>query len=952
MSDGRPTSADGRPLKRQSKGTSNTTSFRLATLAALTLYSGLLVISQASTGILGVSAAPSVVSAELSEAPSIFLAKRHGDHEHEDEQPEEHMTSTMHMEDSHDEHHHEHPVTSPHHTESSHSHGHGHSHAPAPHVPSMQEIGSSPFITPYFVGAHTGGHSHGNSNAPPEIYLNETNLLMNKGPEPLSYLEWDFDYGLGAQDALRHFTSQAFQDAAKGSKYGVMGVLGDRYRTLLDEVDPDQLARVTQDIASRVGTSEEPLQPGRHKWLMLLHIVGASVSCFVLLPLSLFLRAAKSSLAPLASLVYLSSLTGSLLLSSLYKALTPRLYPSNAHGSMGWTVLWISVACLGGDIFSLAWKMLQVISSAGGSGTQKLRSLFRIATSGEKSSGAEQYAPMDPEEEERMLSSGDDRVTGQRPQHSHRVHFSTDDQDSPRYSTESPNWSGSGSTAAPSYSDGAASPTSTLIGSQGRQGRQSSLTEAIASAQFPWKLTSPTSSYQSHPSAVANWTRDTSAAGLPIKKTRHSRATIVKNILHYTHVVVSRALPIVSFAAAYTGLAVYTGTCRQPYKNVCLAHGIKGGIFFWYGLLTFGRYLGAYADCGWAWNRRPSPESAGRKGGTSTVAPRWKASMPSAEWVECLVIFIYGATNTWMERFSAQPGDPYTVKQVQHISIAVMYWFAGALGVLLETRWVRNLLSVPVALNHPSAREASSQRVRRGRNADAEQEPIVAAQEAPPSYSGSFNPFPALCVGVTGIAMAAHHQDYLYEVKIHELWGQLLAGFAVLRCITYFFLWLRPPMSILPSRPPTEALASFSLAAGGLVFMISSEEVSFAAMRNGFDDFMAIMCITVAVICFIFALIAGLMIVKAWAVRREMRRSHRSGVASSTRSHSGVEHDGEAQQNEQSQSETVFILGEHGDEEEEKQDNDEMQHAVQTHSTNTNTISPSRHLSASPDGLA
>lgn len=74
-----------------------------------------------------------------------------------------------------------------------------------------------------------------------------------------------------------------------------------------------------------------------------------------------------------------------------------------------------------------------------------------------------------------------------------------------------------------------------------------------------------------------------------------------------------------------------------------------------YGVHSFGRYLGAYADLGWAWNRRPD----GRQG-------------LSAEMVECGLIFVYGITNTWMERFGADPGSPYNVKQVQHISIAVM----------------------------------------------------------------------------------------------------------------------------------------------------------------------------------------------------------------------------------------------------------------------------------------
>jgi len=70
---------------------------------------------------------------------------------------------------------------------------------------------------------------------------------------------------------------------------------------------------------------------------------------------------------------------------------------------------------------------------------------------------------------------------------------------------------------------------------------------------------------------------------------------------------------------------------------------------------------------------------------------------------------------------------------------------------------------------------------------------------------------------------------------MHALWGYSLTGFAILRCLTYFFVWLNPPRSILPSRPPSEALASFLLACGGLLFILSNEEVTFAAMRRGYD---------------------------------------------------------------------------------------------------------------------
>jgi hypothetical protein len=80
---------------------------------------------------------------------------------------------------------------------------------------------------------------------------------------------------------------------------------------------------------------------------------------------------------------------------------------------------------------------------------------------------------------------------------------------------------------------------------------------------------------------------------------------------------------------------------------------VEGGIFWSYGLVTFARFLGAFAELGWAWNRAPTGDPV------------------SAEFVESLVIFFYGITNTWMERFGANPGDPYTTKQIQHISIAV-----------------------------------------------------------------------------------------------------------------------------------------------------------------------------------------------------------------------------------------------------------------------------------------
>lgn len=149
----------------------------------------------------------------------------------------------------------------------------------------------------------------------------------------------------------------------------------------------------------------------------------------------------------------------------------------------------------------------------------------------------------------------------------------------------------------------------------------------------------------------------------------------------------------------------------------------------------------------------------------------------------------------------------------------------------------------------------------------------------PPSYSGSFNPFPALVIGVTGAAMSAHAQVYLFQVQIHALWGGLLSAFAVMRCLTYFFLWLGPPSSILPSRPPTEALASFFLACGGLMFQFSTEELTLAAMRRGHDDQMMFLNVAVAFTCLAFCWTLGIVTFKGWLKARQVAASRPSTSA-------------------------------------------------------------------------
>ena len=88
--------------------------------------------------------------------------------------------------------------------------------------------------------------------------------------------------------------------------------------------------------------------------------------------------------------------------------------------------------------------------------------------------------------------------------------------------------------------------------------------------------------------------------------------------------------------------------------------------------------MGSFADLGWAWNLKPPAAIVGAR----------KASALSAEFVESLLIFIYGSTNVFLEHLGSTDGQ-WTAGDLEHVSISIMFFGGG----LVSFRCCKYLLS-------------------------------------------------------------------------------------------------------------------------------------------------------------------------------------------------------------------------------------------------------------------
>ncbi|KAK4194987.1 hypothetical protein QBC40DRAFT_186920 [Triangularia verruculosa] len=320
-------------------------------------------------------------------------------------------------------------------------------------------------------------------------------------------------------------------------------------------------------------------------------------------------------------------------------------------------------------------------------------------------------------------------------------------------------------------------------------------------------------------------------------------------ILMFTYNFIDRTILILGFMALCTGIITFGRFFEGNKIFSGLAHWIKGGVFVWLGVWTLGRWAGSFGDLGWAWNVRP--KKAGQK---------W---CPSAEFVESALIFFYGSTNIFLEHLGGWGGE-WSSSDLEHLSITVLFIGGGLCGMLIESTRVRNLLNYHV-VETPHDEHVEREQLRE-----------------PETYTFSLNPLPALVIMLTGLMMSSHTQESMISTMVHKQWGDLITAAAFARMLSYAALYLKPPRSIYPSRPPTELLTAFGLIAGGVLFMASASDTIDGMIHYQLDP-MFMYTVTMGLVAMMMAWVILMVALKGWAERREV--VGRSGRGSTGRAY-------------------------------------------------------------------
>ncbi|KAH7129308.1 hypothetical protein B0J13DRAFT_645138 [Dactylonectria estremocensis] len=514
------------------------------------------------------------------------------------------------------------------------------------------------------------------------------------------------------------------------------------------------------------------------------HIAIMTLAWVFVLPVAVMLSLARSRYTLALQFVFLATNAVGLLVGTIYNAQTPDLYPNNAHHKLGWVVTWAVVAQV----------LVSVIGWVAGA-------VPRTTKHSDSSTQAFLPVPIDASYENQY-----------RMQENYR------------------------SSDPYRLSDDSGQDTETTTDSV----RHSSASTLYGVDDVP--LQGPDKEYDDEDDDL-----ESMSLSLQPPKTafgRQAARVVASRVWMYLSIgsqVIDRTILPLGFVSLATGIVTFGRFFEGSRIFSGLAHWVKGGVFFWLGLFTLGRWSGSFAEVGWAWNVRPQ-----------TTTRKWR---PSAEFVESALIFFYGSVNIFLEHLSGW-GGKWTAQDMEHVSITVLFIGGGLCGMLVESTRIRDLLNTTIEktdIDHACVDEEADR------------------SSPPESYEFSLNPIPALVILLLGIMMSSHTQNTMISSMVHKQWGNLLLGASFARGTTYLLMFLNPPKSVLPSRPPTELLASFGLISGGIIFMASAGDTVCGMIHYDLDA-MFMYTVTMGLVGLLMAWEVIVLAIKGWAVRRERRR--------------------------------------------------------------------------------
>ncbi|OHX00252.1 integral membrane protein [Colletotrichum incanum] len=530
-----------------------------------------------------------------------------------------------------------------------------------------------------------------------------------------------------------------------------------------------------------------------HAGMMYAHIGTMVLAWIFVLPVAVMLSIARSRYTLALQFVFLAVNALGVLLGTIYNASTPDLYPNNAHHKLGWLVTWIVsaqvlIGLLGRVAGALKGEKCEAYDK------NEYRSFIPVST---------------------VAMAEHHRMSG--PRFASEYRLSNDSGQGTEPCTESlrsHSRSSSSNEVSPRMSD-------------------DHRKEYVDDDDLEDGLSMP----------MPSSSEEKKANSIIAKIAGKISSRVWKGLLFVYNFVdriilplgsVALCLGIVTYGRFFEGNGIFSG----------LAHWIKGGIFFWLGLLTLGRWTGSFGEIGWAWNVRPK-----------RIDGKWR---PSAEFVESALIFVYGSTNIFLEHLGNWGGE-YSAQDLEHISITVLFIGGGLVGMLIESGRIRDLLNTSVI-------DAAA--IMPERTYDDEERETL---QPPKQYEFSINPIPALVILLLGIMMSSHTQHSMISSMVHEQWGNLLTGASFARGFTYVIMYLKPPKSVLPSRPPTELLAAFALISGGIIFMASASD-TVEGMEHYNLDAMFMYTVTMGLVGLLMAWEIIVLAIKGWAVRNEAGR--------------------------------------------------------------------------------